>query len=194
MFAKIIKVEARYAAFLIALVSAVAIGSVAWGADAVPKGDNTPNSDAEIKQLAQSRQMVQEVLNHWRFKTWNQLLADDVVFNVRLGTAAKDSAGDAVLLGLRAEYTGRDAVKKALREIYGDLHKDFQITTEIARGPDVVLLGELAVTAKGKASAAAPIAVHMAFNKAGKVERIGIFSVDVRALAATLESDASKSK
>ena len=62
------------------------------------KGNDTAlNSDAEIKQLAQSRQMVQEVLNHWDFKTWNQLLADDVVFNIRLGTAAKDSNGDPAL-------------------------------------------------------------------------------------------------
>ena len=124
------------------------------------------------------------VLNHWDFTSWNQLLADNIALSIRLGTAAKDSNGDPALLGMKIEYKGRDAAKKALREIYGDLHKEFQVTTEIARGPDVVLLGELVVSPKGKAPAILPIAVHMAFNQAGKIERMEIFSVDVRALAA----------
>ena len=93
---------------------------------------------------------------------------------------------------MKVEYKGRDDVKKALREIYGDLHKEFQVTTEIAHGPDVVLLGDLVVTSKGKAPAILPIAVHMAFNKVGKIERMEIFSVDVRALIAALQPADSK--
>ena len=96
--------------------------------------------------------MVQDVLNHWNFKTWNQLLADDVVLNMRLGTATKDSAGDAVLLGMKVEYTGRDAVKKALREIYGDLRKDFQITTEVVHGPERRAVGRIGGNAERQGS------------------------------------------
>ena len=188
MFQNIVRLESRFAPFLIAIFAAIAIAPVAKGADAT----TAPNTDSEVQQLAQSRQMVQEVLNHWNFKTWNQLLADDVVLNIRMGTATKDSTGDATLLGMKVEITGRDAVKKTLRQIYGDLHKDFQITTQIAHGPDVVLLGELVVTVKGKDPATLPIAVHMAFNKSGKIERLGIFSVDVRALVKAIESDTSK--
>ena len=186
MFKNIVGVHSRFAAFVIASVAAIAIGPVAKGAD------TAVNSDTETKQLAQARQMVQSVLNHWDWRTWNQLLADDVVLKMRLGTATKDAAGDPALLGMKVEYTGRDVVKKALREIYGDLRKEFQITTEIVHGPDVVLLGELVVTPKDKDPVTLPIAVHMTFNKAGKIESMGMFSVDVRALVAARQTAAPK--
>jgi hypothetical protein len=185
MFANNIGLNSRFAPLVLALISAIASGSV------VQAADPALNSDAEIKQLAQARQMVQDVLNHFDFKTWNQLLADDVVLNIRLGTATKDTAGDPALLGMKVEYKGRDAAKQALREIYGDLHKDFKVITQIAHGPEVVLMGELAVTSKGKDPATLPIAVYMAFNPAGKIERMGIFSVDVRALVASLQTATS---
>jgi len=202
MFANTIGLKSGFATFIMAVLSMIASGSIAQAADTPVKGDaevkqqatadTASKSDAEIKQQAQARKMVREVLNHWNFKTWNQLLADDVVLKIRLGTATKDSAGDPALLGLKIEYKGRDAAKKALREIYGDLHKDFQITTEIAHGAEVVLMGELVVTSKGKEPATLPIAVYMAFNKAGKIERLSVFSVDVRALTTALQPAASK--
>lgn len=188
MFKQVIGVESRFAAFLIVVFSALAIGPVAQGDEATP---NNAGNAAEAKQLAQSRQMVREVLNYWDFATWNQLLADNVVFNARLGTAAKDSAGEPALVGMNVEYKGRDDVKKALRDIYGDLRKDFRITTEIAHGPQVVLLGDLVVTQKGKDPATLPIAVSMTFNQAGKIERLGVFSIDVRAVSAALQTATS---
>ncbi|HEV2968419.1 MAG TPA: hypothetical protein VGY55_00430 [Pirellulales bacterium] len=180
MYRSIVELKSRSVASALAICCAIAGGSVARAADPA-------KTDAEVEQLAQARQMVRGVLNHWDFKTWNQLLADDVVFNVRLGTATKDSAGDPALVGMNAEYQGREAAKKALRDIYGDLHKDFRITTEITRGSEVVLMGELVVESKAKDPATLPIAVYMAFNPAGKIKLIGIFSVDVRALVAALQ-------
>jgi hypothetical protein len=184
MFANNIGLKSRFFTIVIASVAILANGSVA-NAQAP---DTASNDFSKVKEHAQARQMVQEILNHWDFKTWDQLLANDVVLNIRLGTATKDTSGDPALLGMKAEFRGRDAAKKTLREIYGDLRKDFQITTEIAQGPKVALLGELVVTAKGKEPTSLPIAVFMAFNEAGKIERMGIFSVDVRALTGALQT------
>jgi hypothetical protein len=180
MFTNSLERKSCFVASALAVCCAIASGAAALAAD-------TASNDADVNQLAQARQMVQGVLNHRDFKTWNQLLADDVVFNVRLGTATKDSAGDPALVGMNVEFKGRDAAKKALRDIYGDLHKDFRVTTEINHGAEVVFMGELVVESKGKDPATLPIAVYMAFNPAGKIERIGIFSVDVRALVAALQ-------
>ena len=171
MFANTIGLKSCFATFVMAILSVIASGSIAQAADTAAR------DDAIIKQQAQARKMVQEVLNHWNLTTWNELLADDVMLSIRLGTATKDSAGEPATLGLKIEYKGRDAAKKALREIYGDLHKEFQITTEIARKAEVVLLGELVVTSN-KVRTQLPCRSPFIWRsiKAGKIERMGIFS------------------
>jgi hypothetical protein len=76
MFKNSLERKSCFVASALAVCCAIASGAAALAAD-------TASSDAEVSQLAQARQMVQGVLSHWDFKTWNQLLADDVVFNVR---------------------------------------------------------------------------------------------------------------
>ena len=77
----------------------------------------------EIRRQSQAIEMVQRVLNAWDFKTWNQLLANNVVVTLNLGAIASDADGAFVPAGSKIQVTGRDAAKKALREVYGDLEK-----------------------------------------------------------------------
>ena len=49
----------------------------------------------EIRRRSQAVEMVKSVLNNWDFKTWNQLLADDVVLTLNLGAVRRgDADGD----------------------------------------------------------------------------------------------------
>ena len=120
MFANTIGLKSCFATFVMAILSVIASGSIAQAADTAAR------DDAIIKQQAQARKMVQEVLNHWNLTTWNELLADDVTLSIRLGTATKDSAGEPALLGLKIEYKGRDAAKKALAKSMAIFIKSFK--------------------------------------------------------------------
>src|SRR5579871_6669406 len=104
-----------------------------------------PAAAATAEELAQAKQMVQKVLNHWDFETWNQVLAEDVTVNFKLGTVGVDSAGSLAAAGADLEAHGRDDAKKVLKQVYGDLKKNVKITGDVAYGYDVILLGELNV-------------------------------------------------
>jgi len=71
-------------------------------------------STAEVERrlnatsLTHAKRMIETILEGWDLLTWNELLADDVVLSVRLGTAGMSQTGE--LPGLRAnlQVTGRD--------------------------------------------------------------------------------------
>jgi len=157
---------------------------------AVPSATSFATDDAEkatAEQLAQARRMVQRVLNHWDFETWNQVLAEDVTVNFKLGTVGVDSAGVPAAIGADLEAHGREAAKKVLKEVYGDLKKDVKIIGEVAYGPDVILLGELNVTTAKDNPQSLPITCHIHFNPKGKIEKLVVASVDTRPLLKALQ-------
>jgi hypothetical protein len=141
-----------------------------------------PTEKATAEELAQAKQMVQGVLNQWDFKTWNQVLAEDVTLNFKLGTVGINSTGLPAAAGADLEARGRDDAKKVLKQVYGDLKKNVKITGEVAYGYDVILLGELNVTTAPDNPQALPIACHMHFNSRGKIDKVVVASVDTRQL------------
>ena len=141
-----------------------------------------PLEKATAEQLAQAREMVQNVLNHWDFKTWNQVLAENVTVNFKLGTIGVDSAGVPAAVGADLEVHGRKDAKALLKDVYGDLKKNVEIIGEVAYGCDVILLGELRITTGKQKPQSLPIAYHMHFNRKGKIEKLVMAGVDTRPL------------
>ena len=140
-----------------------------------------PREQTFAEHKAEARAMVQEVLNNWEWRSWNQLLADDVVLTLKLGSVGLRSA-----VGVSETYTGRDEAKTALRRIYGELEKTVSIWGELADGLQVVLLADLNVAGEGETPQELPLVVHMQFNESGKIERMTLASIDLRPLAAAL--------
>ena len=152
-------------------------------ADDPPK----PSEKATAEQLAQARQMVQGVLDSWDFRTWNQLLADDVTVKFMLGTVGKNANGNLAALGADLEVKGRDDAKKVLKQVYGDLKKETKIVGEVAYGYDVILLGALSVTSSDGKPQSLPITCYMHFNPKGKIEKLVLAGVDTRPLTEAIK-------
>ena len=139
----------------------------------------------EAEGLAHARETVQMVLRDWDLMTWNQLLAEDVVLSLRLDAPAVNQAGGLGGVNGNLQVTGRDEAKRVLKSIYRDLRSGLLVTTEIIRGHDVVLLGNLALrsTIENRNASSLPIMLYMALNDEGRVEKLTIAAVDVQPLA-----------
>jgi uncharacterized membrane protein len=142
----------------------------------------TKTDAATVDRLAHGRTMVQRTLNLWDFETWDQLLAPDVTVTFDLGAIGVDTAGEPAAIGAQVQVHGREDAKKALRQVYGDLKKNVNITGQIAVGNEVVLLGGLSVTAQNGKAESLPIACYLVFNSDGKIETLTVSSVDTRPL------------
>jgi hypothetical protein len=136
----------------------------------------------EIRRQSQAVEMVQDVLGAWDLKTWNELLADDVVVTLNVGAVASGADGEIVPAGAKIQVTGRDAAKEALREVYGDLKKDVSITGQLLDGYEAILFGELNVSVRGNGPQALPIAAYLQFNDEGKIQKLTIGMTDLRPL------------
>jgi hypothetical protein len=141
-----------------------------------------PSDARSAEQLAQSRDMVQRVLDHWDFMSWDQLLAKDVQVEFKLGTLAVDSDNAPTAIGTDLQVNGRDEAKKVLKQIYGDLKKNAKIIGQVAYGNEVILIGDLNVTDKKGKPSSLPIACYMQFNPQGKIEKLTLASIDTRPL------------
>jgi hypothetical protein len=141
-----------------------------------------PSDTRSAEQLAQSRDMVQRVLNNWDFLTWDQVLAKDVQVELKLGTLTVASDNTPAAIGTDLQVSGRDDAKKALKQIYGDLKKNVKIVGQVAYGNEVILIGDLNVTDKSGKPEALPIACYMRFNPQGKIEQLTLASIDTRPL------------
>jgi hypothetical protein len=146
-----------------------------------------PSEKATAEQLAQARKMVQGVLDTWDFRTWNQLLADDVTVKFMLGTVGKNTEGNLAALGADLEVKGREDAKKVLKQVYGDLKKETKIIGEVAYGYDVILLGALSVTSSDGKPQSLPITCYMHFNPKGKIEKLVLAGVDTRPLTEAIK-------
>ncbi|MCI0365302.1 MAG: hypothetical protein L0Y44_07025 [Phycisphaerales bacterium] len=153
---------------------------------------NVAGQDPQTSQQhqAQARQMVQEVLDRWDWKTWDQLLADDVTLTLKLGTVMPDQNGELAALGMETEYNGREDAKKALKKVYGELKKNFTIEDEVISGNEAVFVGDLNVSHKQKQAQPIPMAVYLEFNDQRKIKQFTIATVDLRPLTQTAVSQA----
>ena len=160
------------------LIAAVVLGTM-FGSGCQTEPQREPTN---AEQKAQARAMVQEVLNTWEWRTWNRLLAEDVVLELKMGSVGPEGA-----VGVTGTYNGRDEAKAALREIYGDLKKNVSIWGELADGLEVALLADLNVAEEGETPQELPLVVHMIFNESGKIEAMTLASIDLGPLKAALD-------
>ena len=145
-------------------------------------------STAEVERrlnatsLTHAKRMIETILEGWDLLTWNELLADDVVLSVRLGTAGMNRTGD--LYGLRADLqvTGQQEAKRVLKGTYGEFRKGLFVTTEVVSGYDAVLLGNLSVQKPDVQIESVPVGIYMAFNSKGKIRKMTIADVDLQPL------------
>jgi hypothetical protein len=146
----------------------------------------------EADELARAKNMVQMILQDWDFMTWNELLADDVALSIKLGAAGFDRIGDLGGVDGSLEVSGREQAKRVLKDIYRDLKDRTSVTTEVVSGYDVALLGNLVVptTKENEDDRSLPIALYMAFNPEGEIEKLTIAAVDLHPLANEIRSAA----
>lgn len=143
-----------------------------------PQG-NAPSA----QELAQARKMVEQVLNNWDFETWDQVLAPDVQVDLKIGTVGADASGQPTPIGTDLQAKGRDDAKKVLKQIYGDLKKNVNVTGQVAYGYEVMMFGDLNVKNPQGTPASLPIACYMHFNPQGQIDKLTVATVDTRPLA-----------
>ena len=109
---------------VVAFVVVVLLGS---GCRTEPQREPT-----HAERKAEARAMVQEVLDTWEWRTWNQLLAEDVVLALKLGSIGLGSA-----VGVSETYTGRDMKPEDNGNVSGKhLARDFPVQVDPLRGLD----------------------------------------------------------
>jgi hypothetical protein len=142
----------------------------------------------EAEGLARGRETVQRVLRDWGWMTWNQLLADDVVLSLRLDAPAVKQVGGLGDVAGNLQVKGREEAKRVLKSIYDDVSSGLSVTTEIVSGHDAALLGNLALssTRENAAALSLPIALYMAFNDEGQIERMTIAALDLHPAAGAI--------
>jgi hypothetical protein len=146
----------------------------------------------ESDDLARAKDMVQMILRDWDFMSWNALLANDIVLSVKLGAVGSDRVGDLGGVAGNLQVSGREDAKRVLKSIYRDLKNRTSVTTEVVSGYDVALLGNLVVptTKENEDDSSLPIALYLAFNPEGEIEKLTIAAVDLHPLTEAIRSAA----
>ena len=141
----------------------------------------------EAEDLARAKELTQSILQNWDWITWNELLADDVVLSLKMGSAGIASMGELNAAGGNLRVEGREDAKRVLKSIYADIKRGFCVTTEILSGYDVALLGNMAF---GLPTKSWPMAIYMGFNDDGKIRVMTIAAVDLQPLIDAIRSAA----
>src|SRR5262249_4426948 len=133
----------------------------------------------ESDDLARAKDVVQTILQDWDFMSWNVLLADDVVLSLKLG-AVDDLGG----VSGNLQVSGREEAKRVLKSIYRDLKSRTSVTTQVVSGYDVALLGNLVIptTKENEDDRSLPIALYMAFNHEGEIDKLTVAAVGLQPL------------
>ena len=137
----------------------------------------------EAKDLAQSKEMIESILTGWDLLTWNELLADDIVLSLKLGTLEISRISG--LRGCSDDYLiiGQKQAERVLKGLHGDLRRDLSVTTEVISGSHVILLGKLAVRKVGHDVEYLPVVIYIALNSERKIQSMTVALVDLRTLA-----------
>jgi len=115
-----------------------------------------------------------------------------VVLSVRLDAIGIKQINGLGAVGGKFQVVGREEAKRVLKGLYGDLRSGLSVTTEIISGYDVALLGNFALrsTKEDTKAFSLPIAIHMAFDYEGKVQKMTIAAVDLNPLLEAIRAAA----
>ena len=141
----------------------------------------------EAEDLARAKELTEGILRNWDFITWNELLADDVVFSLRMASVGIDRISHLDTAGGNLQVTGREDAKRVLESIYGDIKRGLCVTSEIFSGYDMALLGNFALGFPAKSW---PIAIYMGFNDDSEISVMRIAAVDPQPLTDAMRSAA----
>jgi len=140
--------------------------------------------------LTHAKRMIETILEGWDLLTWNELLADDVVLSVRLGTAGMSRTGESPGLRADLQVTGRQEAKRLLKSTYDEFRKRLFVTTEVISGYDAILLGNLSVQKPNVQIESVPVGIYMAFNSKGKIRKMTIADVNLQPLTDAIRNAA----
>lgn len=146
----------------------------------------------EAEDLARAKDLSQYILENWDFISWHELLADDVVLSLRLGSVCIDGTGDLNAVGGNLQVEGLENAKRVLESIYDDIKCGLCVTTELLSGYDVALLGNLTreLTKEGVATNSWPIVIYMKFDFEHRISVMTIAVVDLQLLTDAILSAA----
>jgi hypothetical protein len=134
------------------------------------------------QELAHAKRVVETTLEGWELLTWNELLADDVVLTLRLGTLDVGRLGDLRAASGNLDVFGKEQAKEVLQSVYGNLRTGLSVTTELVSGYDAILLGNLAIRTNDDGTDSVPMGVFLAFDSRGRIREMTIAAVDLHAL------------
>jgi len=141
-------------------------------------------------RLTHAKRVIETILEGRDLLTWNELLADDVVLSVRLGTAGMNRTGGLHDLRADLQVTGQQEAKRVLKSTYDEFRKGLFVTTGVISGYDVVLLGTLSVQKPDVQIESVRVGIYMAFNSEGKIRKMAIADVDLRPLTDVIRNAA----
>jgi hypothetical protein len=149
----------------------------------------------EAEDLARAKSMTQNILGDWDWLSWNELLADDVVLSLKLGSIGIDRIGGLAAAGGNLQVEGREDAKSVLKSIYDDMMRGLSVTTEILSGYNALLLGTLTLelTKETAVSGSWPIVIYMEFNPYGRISVMTIAAVDLQPLTDAIRNAAQTS-
>jgi hypothetical protein len=145
----------------------------------------------EAENLARARDMVQTMLQDWDLCRGMRCLLMTWCFHSSWGRSA--SIGSTISAeSAELQVFGREDAKRVLKSIYRDLKNRTCVTTEVVSGYDVALPGNLVVptTKENEDDRSLPIALYMAFNPDGKIQKLTIAAVDLHPLTEAIRSAA----
>ena len=140
----------------------------------------TPIDVARINHIeGLARKVARLFIGDWDSVKWNRLIADDVVLSIRPG--ATDIAQNCSA----THAFGCENALRLLETIHGENRNGLSVNTKLVNGSDIVLLGNLArhSMVENTADAAIPIVVHLAFDKAKKLNRMTLAAINLNPLA-----------
>ena len=69
----------------------------------------------EAEDLSRARELVQMILHDWDLMTWNELLAEDVVLLLNLGSIGTERLGELSVVDGRLQTIGLESATRTLR-------------------------------------------------------------------------------
>lgn len=145
--------------------------------------------ELETEDLTQTKRIVEAILAGWDLLTWNELLAEDIVLSLRLGTLDISRLSELRGCGGDFQAVGRMQARRVLKSLYGDLRKDLSVTTEVINGYYAIVLGKLAVRKAGHEVEYLPVVIYMALNLERRIQSMTVAIVDLQTLADTIRNE-----
>jgi hypothetical protein len=85
----------------------------------------------EAEGLAHAQEIVQAILLDWNWMTWDEILDEDVVLFLKLGSVGIDQVEGFGVVGGKLRVVGRHDAKRVLKAICDDLRRELSVTTAI---------------------------------------------------------------